>query len=182
LVGVGVEGKYFRAYDIHGKEQWRIPGVQECYPSPFENLFFTVASKHITLSTPTSPIWKHDFDGNAVLHAAFSRHQVIVSLMGGPLQSFDFFGKEQWKYEHPKKCHALEMAWCEDLNRWFAIVKNYETGAMVLVEVDSNGNGRIVRSLSPHSRAKVFPNGRYVVSSEGLVLSTKKAEDVWKFL
>jgi len=76
----------------------------------------------------------------AVLDAAFSDDAVVFSEAGGPLRCLSYAGDVVWELAFDAGSHALEVAWNPHVDRWLAIVWNFEKcGPHWLYQVDREG-------------------------------------------
>jgi hypothetical protein len=185
LIGVSLDsGPYHILRADTGKEHSKLAGIETVYASLFEPLYFLVDNtRQVHLSAlRIPPIWKKDINSFAILHAAFSPKQVVFSEARGPVSCFDFYGTKVWEFQPQNNHHILRLVWDIALQRWLGIDWNFKHGGSKnLFEIDIAGSARLLMNIGNCRQAEFSPDGSYLITSIGKVISTQSTAPVWTF-
>lgn len=186
FIGVGMDSGAYRILRAGtGEDHTKLAGIRKIYASPHGPLYLLEDNtKHIHLSALRSPpLWKTPLSSFAVLHAAFSPTEVAISESGGFVTCFDFYGTKLWEFQPEDRHHVLHLCWDMVLQRWLAINWQYQTGgSKLLIEIDSHGVSRSLMDLGKYIETEFSPDGSYLITSNGKVISTQSTEVLWTFL
>jgi hypothetical protein len=184
-VGVALEKGPFRLLTVQtGEDAGRVSGIRKVFPSPLSDLCLLVGKKDVQLSRRwATHLWKKPLISFAVLDAAFSNGLVAFSEAAGPVRCYDLLGEQAWCFQPKKGWHVTTVGWGGQAPRWFVVNFNYEgDGSTLLLEIDQTGTAKEISELGKHVEMAFLPNGEYLITSRGNVISTRSGEPLWSFL
>jgi len=187
VVFCGREGAAHLVDAKTGNTLEKLRGMKAIYCSPFSNICLLGAQRlelHSPFGKRLTSIERSTF---AVLDAAFSETEMVISESSGGVRCFDLATfKTTWTYSPPTGSHVLELEYSQELRRFLGIQWRYQDGqgGHKLLHFDSE-TGAIIREYvleNDFVDCEFCHQGTMLFTSAFELLSTQDGRRILEFL
>jgi len=183
-VGVIAENNIFYLLNGEtGKEIEKINKIETLFRSPLMPFYLTSYKQKVSLLNPHFElVWQKPMNSFSLLNAAFSENQIVYSEAGGSVYCNDLSGNQIWFFKPENDWHVIHLVWNPISQSWFAVNKDCNSpDSLQLFEVKINGDVRLKFDIKAYEVA-FFPNGEYLITSNGSIISTCSGNVEWRFV